>query len=126
MPRLGQQSYTKSAATLNLFAAAEGRQERYSRSSPFSRQFDQVGGLNLSRERQKAGGPPEFLRNCLPLSGLDIMRATEGEIMPADLEFQVRQLCRAVADEKDENRMKMLLDRLLQVLNERELLACLL
>jgi hypothetical protein len=46
--------------------------------------------------------------------------------MPADLEFQVRQLCRAVADEKDDHRMKLLLDRLLQVLNERELLACLL
>lgn len=46
--------------------------------------------------------------------------------MPADLDSQVRQLCKAVADEKDVNRMRLLLDRLLQVLNERELLACLL
>ena len=46
--------------------------------------------------------------------------------MPADLDFEVRQLCKAVVNEQDDSRMSVLLDRLLQVLNERELLACLL
>jgi hypothetical protein len=38
----------------------------------------------------------------------------------------VRQLCKAVAEEVDPQRMKSLLDELLQVLDERLLLASLL
>jgi hypothetical protein len=46
--------------------------------------------------------------------------------MESSLNSELRQLCRAVAEEEDPDRIKVLLDDLLQVLNERELLASLL
>jgi hypothetical protein len=46
--------------------------------------------------------------------------------MESTVNSEVRQLCRAVAEEQDPDRIKILLDDLLQVLNERELLASLL
>ncbi len=37
----------------------------------------------------------------------------------------VRELCKAVSEEEDSERMKVLLDELLRVLDERQLLAAL-
>jgi hypothetical protein len=39
---------------------------------------------------------------------------------------ELRSLCKSVAEEQDPGRMKVLLDRLLQILEERQLLASLL
>jgi hypothetical protein len=45
--------------------------------------------------------------------------------MEARTTAEVRRLCKAVAEEQDVNRMRALLDDLLQALNERELLMSL-
>ncbi len=39
---------------------------------------------------------------------------------------EIRELCKAVSQEEDSERMKVLLDELLRVLDERELVASLL
>lgn len=49
-----------------------------------------------------------------------------GELMEAVFNSDVRQLCKAVAEEKDPERMKALLDQLAQMLDERRLVALLL
>jgi hypothetical protein len=46
--------------------------------------------------------------------------------MESAITSEVRELCKAVAEERDPNRIRMLLDTLLQALNERELLLSLL
>ncbi|HKW16462.1 MAG TPA: hypothetical protein VJO35_03035 [Terriglobales bacterium] len=45
--------------------------------------------------------------------------------MESAITSEVRELCKAVAEERDTNRVRMLLDKLLQALNERELLLSL-
>jgi hypothetical protein len=45
--------------------------------------------------------------------------------MEAGLNPNVRELCKAVSEEQDSERMKALLDELLWVLEERQLLAAL-
>ena len=46
--------------------------------------------------------------------------------MESTVNSELRQLCKAVAEEQDADRLRILLDHLLQALNERELLASLL
>ena len=48
-----------------------------------------------------------------------------GGIVESTLNSEVRRLCRAVAEEQDADRLRVLLDDLLLALNERELLASL-
>lgn len=45
--------------------------------------------------------------------------------MESAITSEVRELCKAVTEERDANQIRMLLDRLLQALNERELLLSL-
>lgn len=53
-------------------------------------------------------------------------RRHSGEIMDPVVDHDVRQLCKSVSEEQDPGRMKVLLDKLLQVLDERQLLTSLL
>lgn len=46
--------------------------------------------------------------------------------MESTLNVELRRLCSAFAEEQDANRLSALLEALLQSLEERELLACLL
>lgn len=46
--------------------------------------------------------------------------------MESALKFDVRRLCKAVSEEKDNTRFETLLDELLQILEERQLMALLL
>ena len=45
--------------------------------------------------------------------------------MESELQSQVRELCKSIAEEKDLARMEMLLDKLLLLLDERQLLLSL-
>jgi hypothetical protein len=45
--------------------------------------------------------------------------------MESGINSDVRELCKAVSEEEDSERMKALLDELLRVLEERQLLAAL-
>jgi hypothetical protein len=48
-----------------------------------------------------------------------------GRSMESGINSDVRELCKAVSEEEDSERMKALLDELLRVLEERQLLAAL-
>jgi hypothetical protein len=50
----------------------------------------------------------------------------ESEIMESVVNSDVRELCKAVLEEEDSERLKVLLDELLRVLDERQLAAALL
>ncbi len=45
--------------------------------------------------------------------------------MESGVNSDVRELCKAVSQEEDSERMKVLLDELLRILDERQLLAAL-
>ena len=49
-----------------------------------------------------------------------------GEVMESPNDRELRSLCKSVSEEQDPARMRALLDRLLQILDERQLLASLL
>jgi len=49
-----------------------------------------------------------------------------GEEMEPAVNSDVRQLCKAVAEEEDNDRINVLLDQLVQALDDRELAAALL
>jgi len=71
--------------------------------------------------------PRNFLRGCgvrkLERRLLGWRRETER--MESSVNSDVRELCKAVSEEQDSERMKALLDELLRVLDERQLLAAL-
>jgi len=60
----------------------------------------------------------------------DVLQAVNGKVganaMESVVDSEVRELCRAVSQEQDSERLKRLLDELLTVLDERQLLASLL
>jgi hypothetical protein len=61
--------------------------------------------------------------------GRDIARTIKSmgaKAMEPVINTEVRELCRAVSQEKDSERLKRLVDELLTVLDERQLLASLL
>jgi len=53
-------------------------------------------------------------------------QSTEDHMGPVAQNAKLRELCRCVSEEMDSERMKLLLDELYLVLDERELLASLL
>jgi hypothetical protein len=54
------------------------------------------------------------------------LKAGGEEIMESGVvSSEIRELCKAVSQEEDSERMKLLLDQLLRVLDERELVASL-
>ena len=55
-----------------------------------------------------------------------VNRACGGETMESVITSEVRELCRAVSQEQDAERLKRLLDELLSALDERQLVASLL
>ena len=63
--------------------------------------------------------------NYWRLAGFVSSARRVGGTMESAITSEVRELCKAVAEERDTNRMRMLLDTLLQTLNERELLLSL-
>src|SRR5438105_5521782 len=49
-----------------------------------------------------------------------------GDSMETGFTLEVRRLCKAVAEEQDSSRIQVLLDELLQIIDERQLIASLL
>ena len=60
----------------------------------------------------------------------DVLQEVNGKVgvnaMESVVDSEVRELCKAVSQEQDSERLKRLLDELLTVLDERQLLASLL
>lgn len=74
-------------------------------------------------------------RNYLLRSGVGILRrlaqslhigvGRKAKVMESVVSFEIRQLCKAVSEEENSERLKVLLDDLLRVLDERQLVAAL-
>lgn len=54
------------------------------------------------------------------------MAPSSEKVMESGNDRELRSLCKSVSEEQDPARMTVLLDRLLQILDERQLLASLL